>query len=103
MNISEARELPPAELQSEILKAREKLWKMRFQARGEPVENPGALRGLKKDIARLLTVLSEKKLAARAERRRRGRKPGGTPSPASGGGEASGVAGDASRTGEDKR
>lgn len=60
MTITEMRELPAVELRSEITKTREKLWKLRFQARGEPVESPGALRKLKKDIARMMTVLREK-------------------------------------------
>jgi large subunit ribosomal protein L29 len=63
MNISEMREMPPAEIQSEIEKTREKIWNMRFQAKGEPIESPGALRQLKKDLARLMTVLREKKEA----------------------------------------
>ena len=53
------RELPAVELESEIQKAREKLWKIKFQARGEPVENPGEIRALKAQIAQMLTVLGE--------------------------------------------
>ena len=70
MNIKELRELPPEELTSEIEKTREKAWKMRFQAKGEPLENPGSLRKLKREIARMFTVLREKVLSASPERRK---------------------------------
>jgi large subunit ribosomal protein L29 len=68
MTIKELRELPAEELASEIEKARQKAWKMRFQAKGEPLENPGSLRKLRKDIARMFTVLREKELGARPDR-----------------------------------
>lgn len=60
------RELPAAELESEVAKAREKLWKLRFQARGEPLENPGEIRRLRREIARMKTILRERELAGRA-------------------------------------
>ena len=63
MTLNEMRELPPIELHSEIEKARASLWKLRFHARGEPIENPGALRRLRRDVARMLTVLNEKRRA----------------------------------------
>lgn len=72
MRIEEFRELPPEALVAEIEKTREKVWKMRFQAKGEPIENPGNLRKLKRDIARMCTVLREKELEALPERRRTG-------------------------------
>jgi large subunit ribosomal protein L29 len=80
MEIKEMRELPAEELRTEATKAREKIWKMRFQAKGEPLENAGALRGLKKDLARLLTVLRRKELdQERARRRGRGASSPGSP------------------------
>lgn len=60
MQISEMREYPPAELQNELEKTRQKIWKMRFQAKGDPLESPGAYRMLRKELARMLTVLREK-------------------------------------------
>jgi large subunit ribosomal protein L29 len=65
MTIDEMRELEADALAAEALKLREKIWKVRFQAKGEPVENPGELRGMKRDVARLLTIRKEK-LRARA-------------------------------------
>ena len=54
------RELPNEELKSEIVKAREKVFKMRFQGKGKDLENPGEYKALRKAIARLHTILRER-------------------------------------------
>lgn len=68
MNIKEMRQLPDDELRAEIDKARDKVFRMRFQGKGKDLENPGLLGTLKRDIARFETVLSERRIrnAARA-------------------------------------
>lgn len=63
MKMSELKALPKVELRSELEKAREKLFKMRFQAKGKDMENPGLMRTTKKDIARYLTALRQLELA----------------------------------------
>ncbi|MBI4603099.1 MAG: 50S ribosomal protein L29 [Planctomycetes bacterium] len=60
MTLKEMRELPAEALHDEIGKAREKVFKMRFQGKGQDLENPGQLRALRKDIARMHTVLRER-------------------------------------------
>ena len=60
MQIKEIRDLPSQEIESELEKTREKLFRLRFQAKGKDVENPGAIRNMKRDVARMLTVLSER-------------------------------------------
>ncbi len=60
MNIKEIRTLPDDEIGSEIEKARAKIFKMRFQGKGENVENSGSLTTLRRHIARLQTVLKER-------------------------------------------
>ena len=62
MDIKEMRELPLAELQSEAGKLEARIWKMRFQAKGEPMDNSGNYGELKKERARLLTILRETEL-----------------------------------------
>lgn len=52
--------LPSEELRNEINKAREKVFKMRFKGQGKDVANPGEVKSLKKDIARMFTVLSQR-------------------------------------------
>ncbi len=67
MEIDEMRQLPPREILSEAEKLQARLWKLRFQAKGDPVENPGELKQLRRDRARLMTVLREKELAEAKE------------------------------------
>jgi large subunit ribosomal protein L29 len=64
MKIKEIRTLPGDEVGAEIDKARAKIFKMRFQGKGENVENAGSLRSLRRQIARLKTVLRERELGA---------------------------------------
>ena len=81
MDTKEMRELPLAELRSEADKLEAKLWNMRFQAKGEPLENSGSFRELKKERARLLTILREKELG--------GEEPSAAPAPGAEDAEAS--------------
>ena len=64
MTVKEMRDLPDEELQEEILKADEKVFKMRFQGKGKDLENPGQLNVFRKDIARMRTVMRERALVA---------------------------------------
>jgi large subunit ribosomal protein L29 len=70
MKVKEIRTLPDDEIGNEIEKARTKIFKMRFQGKGENVENPGSLQSLRRNIARLKTVLRERELS-------RGKEPAG--------------------------
>ena len=60
MKANDIRDLATDEIETEIPKAREKLFRMRFQAKGKDLENPWLLKALKKDIARMFTVLRER-------------------------------------------
>ena len=66
MKSKEIRELPNEDLRAQIEKAREKAFRMKFQAKGKDLENPGQLKALRKDIARFYTILREREIAARA-------------------------------------
>ena len=81
MKLKEIRTLPEDEVESEIDKARAKIFKMRFQAKGENVENPGSLRTLRRHIARLKTVARERQIQQVA----RTGSPAVSPSPAGSG------------------
>ena len=47
-------------LRQQIESTREKLFRLRFQAKGKDIENPGQMKVFKKDIARMLTVLRQR-------------------------------------------
>lgn len=60
MRISEIRDLPSDEIRAQLETTREKLFRLRFQAKGKDIENPGQMKVFRKDIARMLTVLQER-------------------------------------------
>ena len=62
MKTEEIRDMADDEITAEIEKARERLFRVRFQAKGKDVENPGELKRVRKDVARMLTVLRERAL-----------------------------------------
>ena len=70
-----SKDLAPAQLDGfdnerlveELRKAKEELFNLRFQSATGQLENHGRLREVKKDIARIYTVLRERELGIRAE------------------------------------
>ena len=68
MKTLEIRELPDIEIESEITKARAKLFKFRFHAANEEMQRAGEIRQLRRDIARMLTILRQRQLTGRAAR-----------------------------------
>ncbi len=59
MKASELRQMTGEELQKKELDLREDLFKLRFQHKIRSLENPARLRQIRKDIARVQTVLTE--------------------------------------------
>jgi large subunit ribosomal protein L29 len=57
---AEARELDIEELQSRIAETRRELFNLRFQHATGQLENTGQLKEVRKNIARLLTILNQK-------------------------------------------
>jgi len=66
MKIETIREMTPAELGNELLKLKNELFNLRFQHVTGQLENPVKMREVKKDIARVKTVIREKELEAQA-------------------------------------
>ena len=59
--------MTPAELNSELLKLKNELFNLRFQHVTGQLENPVKMREVKKDIARVKTVIREKEMKAQAQ------------------------------------
>lgn len=55
----EMKNLSLAELSSKIIEIQNKLFKIRFQNAVSPIKNPLEIRELRKDVARLKTLLNE--------------------------------------------
>ena len=64
MEISEIRALATAEIEAKLDDAREELFKLRFQFRSGQLSDYTRLSATRRTIARLLTALRERELAA---------------------------------------
>ena len=65
MKADKLRELNPEELQLKEKELRESIFKLRFQMAIGQREDPGKIRHLKKDLARVLTLRREEELNER--------------------------------------
>ena len=59
MQAKEIRELSVAELQSKLNDLKAELFNLRFQLAVNQLDNPMRIKAVKKDIARIMTVLQE--------------------------------------------
>jgi large subunit ribosomal protein L29 len=62
MRANDIRELSVEEIQSRIGELEEERFRLNFRAATEPLEDPLRLRWIRKDIARLKTILREREL-----------------------------------------
>ena len=62
MNADELRELTEAELDVQLRDAETQIWKIRFQGATGQTESLPKLRSLRRNMARMRTILKEKEL-----------------------------------------
>jgi large subunit ribosomal protein L29 len=62
MNLEKIREMTEAELNNELKKMKNELFNLRFQHVTGQLENPIKMRDVKRNIARVKTVIREKEL-----------------------------------------
>ena len=60
MKTTEIRNLSVAELEKKLKELKEELFNLRFQLAINQLENPTRIKAVKKDIARVKTILNEK-------------------------------------------
>ena len=60
MKAAELREMTAVELTKKLSELKEELFNLRFQHAINQLENPGRIAVVKKDIARVMTLLAEK-------------------------------------------
>jgi large subunit ribosomal protein L29 len=68
MNSADVRELTTDEISARIEQLQEELFRLRFRRATMELENPMLLRTIKRDIARLKTVLRERELTSEGAR-----------------------------------
>ncbi len=59
MNVKELREMSPAKLEEQLTDLKKELFNLRFQHAINQLDNPIRIAAVKKDIARVKTVLRE--------------------------------------------
>lgn len=64
MKAKEIRELSAEELNNKLSELKEELFKLRFQHAINQLDNPMTIKHVKKDIARIMTILREAEIAA---------------------------------------
>ena len=63
MKINKIREMSSPELEKELVELKNELFKLRFSLATNGLDNPMKIKSVKKDIARINTVLTERKIA----------------------------------------
>ena len=77
MEIAKARSLSEQELVEELVSARRHLYDLRFQLATRQLTDYSQISQTRRDIARLLTVQTERELGSRSAQRRSRRAAGG--------------------------
>ena len=67
MNVKELREMTPAKLEEQLADLKKELFNLRFQHAINQLDNPMRINLVKKDIARVMTVIREKQLKSDAQ------------------------------------
>ena len=63
MKISKIKEMSSPELEKELSELKTELFKLRFSLATHGLDNPMRIKEVRKDIARIKTVLTERKIA----------------------------------------
>lgn len=66
MKIGDIRDLTPDQLSDEIVKLKKEQFNLRFQAATGQLENTARMRQVRRDLARIKTVLGEKSRGSEA-------------------------------------
>lgn len=64
MKTEEIRDLPDTEIEERIVQAREELFRLRFRGATQQIEDPSLIRKLRRDIARMKTILRQRQTTA---------------------------------------
>ena len=65
MKLADIRQQESATLRGEVAAAEHEIWELRFQRGSEKAGDPSKINGLRKKVARMLTILRERELDIR--------------------------------------
>ena len=74
MRISEIRELNKEELETRLVEAKKNIFSLKFQKASGQLENVMKIKNLRKDIAKIETLIREKELSIYEKRETQGSK-----------------------------
>jgi large subunit ribosomal protein L29 len=57
------RDMSDDEIKTRIVEAQEELFRLRFRGATQQLENPALIKSLRRDVARMRTILSEREMA----------------------------------------
>jgi large subunit ribosomal protein L29 len=57
------RDMSDDEIKTRITEAQEELFRLRFRGATQQLENPSLIKNLRRDVARMRTILSEREMA----------------------------------------
>ncbi len=60
MKAGEIRDLTDAEIREKIAQTKEELFRLRFRSATQQLENPALLKTLRRDLARMHTILTQR-------------------------------------------
>ena len=63
MKAADVRELSVEEIEAQIAQAKEELFRLRFRSATQELENPALVKSLRREIARMRTILRERELS----------------------------------------
>lgn len=63
MKIKELKEMSSPDLEKELSELKSELFKLRFSLATNGLDNPNKIKDVKKDIARVNTILTQRKIA----------------------------------------
>lgn len=67
MNATELRDKTPDQLREDLVNLKKEQFNLRFQAATGALENPARMRVVRRDVARVMTILNEKAASAAGE------------------------------------
>lgn len=68
MKVTEIREWDNVEITARLQELKEEHFRLRFQAATMTLDNPKVIKGIRRDLARLKTVLRERQISTRSEK-----------------------------------
>ena len=64
MRADEIREMSDDEIEDKITQSQEELFRLRFRSATQQLENPSLIRKLRRDVARMKTILTQREASS---------------------------------------